>query len=368
MKGNGGYSIRNNIIYVFGVVDGKRYRISTGKEDNPKNINWIKKNHWSVLLKHIDKKANENKLSLNLKEFSKEVIELTSHKRDALTQKDYISKINRMIIPYFRSYNLEDIKPFDIEKWQNQLLQKYSTTTVRRARNIFSMILKKAIANDMLSKNPIEYADNILVQHEKQEPYTIEEMTKIMKYSTGWLKVFLYVAFTTGMRPGELMGLQWNDIDFSKKVIHLQRSITKGVIKTDTLTKNHNRIVIVPDFVLELLQEHQESSRSEWVFVSRLNKPFTESKGIANKHFKPLLDELHIQYKGLKATRHTYVSIMRNDGVDIELILEITGHSKEVSDKHYYTATINDKKLQAVNNCFASFDFSKEVQGTLKAQ
>ncbi len=356
MKGNGGYKVRNNKIYVFGVVDGKRYRISTGKEANSTNINWIKKNHWSVLLKLIDKKSNESKLSVDLDSFSKEVLELTSHKRDELTQKDYISKIDRMIIPYFRSYNLEDIKPFDIEKWQNKLLEKYSTTTVRRARNIFSMIFKKAIANDMISKNPIEFADNIQVQHEKQEPYTVEEMTTIMKNATGWLKVFVYLAFTTGMRPGELMGLQWDDIDFEKKVIHLKRSITKGVIKTDTLTKNHNRLVIVPGFVLNMLHKHKTKSKNEWVFVSRLNKPYTESKGIANRHFKPLLDELGVEYKGLKATRHTYVSIMRNDGVDIDLILEITGHSKEVSNKHYYTASISEQKIKAVNNAFSHFD------------
>lgn len=365
MKGNGGYKTRNNIIYVFGVVDGKRYRVSTGKEASLANINWIKKNHWQVLLKLIDKNSTKNKLSFDLKSFSKEVLELTSHKRDALTQKDYISKVDRMIVPYFKSYNLADIKPFDIEKWQNQLLETYSTTTVRRARNIFNMIIKKAIANDMLEKNPIDFADNIFVSYKKQEPYTIEEMSKIMKNSKGWLKVFIYLAFTTGMRPGELMGLQWRDIDFDKKIIHLKRSITKGIIKEDTVTKNHNRLIIVADFVLAMLAEHKEDSKTEWVFTSRLNKPYTESKGIANRHLKPLLESIGVRYRGLKATRHTYISIMRNDGVDIELILEITGHSKEVSDKHYYTAAINEQKLNVVNNVFANFNFSK---GTLKAQ
>lgn len=356
MKGNGGYKIRNNVIYVYGTVNGKRYRISTGKKATPANINWIKRNCRSVLLKLIDKKNNKKKLSLDLENFAKEVLELTSHKRDELTQKDYISKVDRMIIPYFKSYNLEDIKPLDIEKWQNKLLQRYSTTTVRRVRNIFSMIFKKAVANDIVPKNPIDFADNIQVQHKKQEPYTIEEMKAIMKNAKGWLKVFVYLAFTTGMRPGELIGLKWEDIDFDKKVIYLKRSITKGVIKKDTLTKNHNRLVIVPEFVLKMLQKHREKNQTEWVFVSKLKKPYGDSKAISHRYFKPLLKELGIKYKGLKATRHTYVSIMRNDGVDINLVLEITGHSKEVSDKHYYTALVNDKKIQAINNAFSHFD------------
>lgn len=366
MRGNGGYSIRNNKLYVYGVVDGKRHRVSTGKEATSINIAWIKKNHWSVLLKLIDKKEQQTKHSLDLEKFCLEVVELSSHKRDSQTQKDYISKINRMIIPYFKSFSIEDIRVFDIEKWQNALLEKYSTTTVRRARNILNMVLKKAVANDLITKNPIEYADNINVVHEKQEPYSIEEMTLILKSAAGWLKVFLYLAFTTGMRPGELLGLQWDDIDFDRRVIYLQRSISKGVVKQDTSTKNHNRLVVVADFVLDMLLEHRSTSKTEWIFTSRLGLPYSESKAITNKHFKPLLEKIGVKYKSLKATRHTYISIMRNAGVSSELILEIVGHSKEVSDKHYYTAEINDHKILAVNNVF--HDLRIDVKGTVKAQ
>jgi len=366
MKGSGGYKVRNNKIYVYGAVEGKRYRMSTGKEATPINLNWIKKNYWSVLLKLIDKKQQAETHSLKLEKFCIEVVELSSHKRDAATQKDYISKINRMIVPYFKSYNLEDIKVFDIEKWQNSLLEKYSTTTVRRARNILSMVLKKAVANDIISKNPVEYADNILVVHDKQEPYSIDEMSEILKASTGWLRVFLHLAFTTGMRPGELMALQWDDIDFEKRVIYLKRSISKGIIKADTLTKNHNRLVVVADFMLDMLKEYKTKSKNEWVFTSRLGTPYSESKAIINKHFKPLLEKIKVPYKTLKATRHTYISIMRNAGVDNDFILEIVGHSKEVSDKHYYTASVNDQKIAAVNNVFHGLNL--EEQGTVRAQ
>ncbi len=366
MKGNGGYKIRNGKIYVYGVVDGVRHRYSTGKDATKINENWIKRNYWSVLLKLIDEKNNKSTYSLDFDKFCKEAIELTAHKRDDRTQKDYLQKINCYIVPYFKSYKLEDIKPYDIEKWQNQLLEKYSTTTVRRIRNILSMILKKAVANDLISKNPVEFADNIVVKHEKRDPYTLEEMIKILDHSKGWLSVFLHLAFTTGMRTGELMALQWDDIDFDKRVIYLKRSITKGVIKEDTMTKNHNRLVVVADFVLNMLKDHKKSACNEWVFVSRLGEPFYESKAIANRHFKPLLDELGIKWKTLYATRHTYISIMRNAGVSGEFIAEIAGHSKEISDKHYYTASINDQKIEAVNSVF--YNLSLQTQGTLKAQ
>ena len=366
MKGSGGYKIVGNKIYVYGVFDDKRYRLSTGKEANKENINWIRRNYWSVLLQLIDKKQQIKKHSVDLKKFCFEVIELTSHRRDANTQKDYVSKLNRLIIPYFKSYKLEDIKPFDVEKWQNVLLQKYSTTTVRRTRNILNMVLKKAVANDMISRNPIEYADSIKVRHNKQEPYSIEEMIKILNNVHGWLKVFLHLAFTTGLRPGELVGLQWDDIDFEKKIIYLKRSISKGVVKEDTTTKNHNRLVVVADFMLDMLKRHKECSKKNiWIFPSRLGKPYYSSKEISERHFKPLLKELGVKWKTLRATRHTYVSIMRNAGVSSDFITEIVGHSKEVEDKHYYTAIVNSAKIDTVNNVF--FDLNLDAKGTVRA-
>ena len=365
MVNSGGYKVRNNKIYVYGVVNGKRYRLSTSKEANPTNLSWMEKNYRDVLLKLIDKKSQTTKLTPDFCSFAKEVLELTSHKRDLETQKDYLSKLKRLILPYFKSHKIEDVKPLDIEKWQNMLLEKYSSTTVRRTRNIFHMVMKKAIANDLILKNPVEYSEKIQVVHKKQQPYTVEEMTKIMKNSTGWLKVFIFLAFTTGMRPGELIALQWNDIDFTKKVIKLKRSKSKSVIKEDTTTKNHNRIIIVADYVLNMLQELKTISKSEWIFVSRLGQPYSDSKAILNRHFKPLLQKIGVQFRNLKATRHTFISIMRNSGADVEFVLEMVGHSKAVSDSFYYTASVTDQKISVVNNCFQDFNFEK---GTIKAQ
>jgi len=228
------------------------------------------------------------------------------------------------------------------------------------------MVLKKAVANDMISKNPIEYADNIQVCHKKQEPYSIEEMIKILNNAQGWLKVFLHLAFTTGLRPGELVGLQWEDIDFSKKIIYLKRSISKGVTKEDTVTKNHNRLVVVADFMLDMLKKHKKDSKKNiWIFPSRLGKPYYSSKEISERHFKPLLKKLGIKWRTLKDTRHTYVSIMRNAGVSSDFITEIVGHSKEVEDKHYYTAIVNSVKIDTVNNVF--FDLNLDAQGIVRA-
>jgi len=351
---NGGYKVVGDSIYVFGVVDNQRYRLSTGKKANKINLNWIKKNHQSVLLNLIAKKNSVRVHSVKLEDFSIEILEATAHKRDKNSQKDYLSKLNRLILPHFKSFKLGDLKPLDIEKWQATLLKKYSGVTVKKTTGILNMILRKAVANDIIVKNPVEFADNIKIVHQKKEPYSIEEMKSILQNSEGWLKLFVHLAFTTGMRTGELMALKWEDIDLEQKILYLRRSITKGVVtevQSSTSKKNHHRMIVIADFVIEILKSYKAEASCQWIFPSKTGMPYNESKAIV-RYFKPLLEELGIEYKTLYATRHTYISIMRNHGVSADWIAEIVGHSKEVEDKHYYTESINMQKVAAVNNVF----------------
>lgn len=351
---NGGFNIVGKTIYVFGVIDNVRYRLSTGKKANKINLAWIKKNHYTVLLSLIDKKNSKNKVSTDLKEFAISVLEMTAHNRDINSQKDYLSKLNRLILPYFKNFKIEDIKPFDIEKWQSILLKKYSPITVKKTRSILNLILRKALANDIIQKNPVEFADNIKVTHKKRVPYTVKEMNSILKHSEGWLNLFVHLAFTTGMRTGELMALKWADVDFEKKIIFLKRSTHKGVvteISPNSSNKNHHRLIVIPDFIIQVLKDHKNIASAEWMFPSKTGVPFNESKVIV-KYFKILLEKLGIEYKTLYATRHSYISIMRNHGVSADLVTEIVGHSKEIEDKYYYIESINDYKSNAINNVF----------------
>jgi len=361
IKSNGGYKIdpKYDTISVFGMVNGKRERLSTGAKASDKfYLDYVKKNHQKVLLKLIDTKENKKipQISFNLKEFGLDTLKNSAHKRNDETQKDYIYKFTTYILPHFKHYKLNDIKVYDIEKWQSGLLKKgLSSTTVKRIIGLFGMILKKAVANDMILKNPCDFADKIVVTHKKQEPYTVEEMNKLLNNATGWFKVYLTTAFLTGMRVGELLGLKWEDINFDEKVIFLKYALVKGKIHKSSKTKDHDRTIIIPDFLAEILKEHQLSNSTEWVFVNKYKKPYYDSKNIIKYHFKPLLSEVKVKYKTLKATRHTYISILRNDGVDSSFVCDQVGHSQEVSDKHYFTSVVTPAKIEAVNNVFASF-------------
>ena len=361
------YYIERNIIYVQGNINGKRVKRSTKKEANKINLNWIKRaNLDEVLSNLIDKKNKHIPKTYSLEEFGLEILELGSHKRSSGVQRDYVSAFKNHILPYFQHYRIEDIKTHDIEIWQKKLLEKYASRTVDRYRYVLGLIISKAYANDMTHKNYHELAEKVSVTHNKKVPYTIDEMKKILNKSRGWFRVYIHLAFTTGMRVGELLALKKTDIDFDNKLIHLQRSISKGVItiglkKSDSgkVIKNHNRLVIVPNFVLDMLKEHVTTLENDWLFPSRTRSPYTESKTIIKRIFKPLLEEIRVEYKELNTTRHTYISLLRNQGVNKTLIQDIVGHveDSDVTDKHYTQLEITDYKIQAVNNMFKGVKF-----------
>ena len=351
------YFIRNDVIYVQGVVEGKRYRLSTKLPATKKNINYIKKYGRDELLKLVNKPKPKPKTSF--KDFGLLVVNSYENKVENHTFRNYQSLFRLHILPYFKQFELKDIKVIDLETWQNELLKKLSTSRVQKARILMKKILKKAYQNDLIDKNPFEFVEVVKVKNKEREIYTYEEMTKIINNATGWFKTFLIVAFGTGMRTGELMALKWEDIDFDNNLIYVRRSIRDGIIKETTKTNEHREITLLDIVKKELLKNKQNSG---WIFKNQYGDYFGWSGSIIKNHFKPLLKKINVKYKGLYTTRHTFATLMIREGADIKWVQSMLGHStaKMTLDKYAKFIKVTEKTLVTANNIL-------DVKGTHKA-
>lgn len=379
-----------NIIYVLGTVDGKFYRKSTGKEANKINIAWIKKNARDVLLKLIDKEK-EKKERQTLEDFGLRVLESTSRSRALNTQKEKIGYLKNHILPYFKSKGLiyiDDIKTTEIELWQNKLLQTKSTSTAKKCKDTLSLIMNKAVADDLIVKNYVALTEPITVVSLKKTPYTEGEVTTLLKESDGWFKVFLYFIFSTGVRTGEAIGLMWEDIDFENGFVDLQRSISKGRVTTKegnctieefvnngykikklnntNKTKNHHRIIPLDNKTRDLLADHYNNkfSNKKWVFSNKYDSCFADSSSINKYYWKPLLAKTKIEDKDLYTSRHTYVSIMKNNGADEAWLKSIGGwaQSSKVLNDVYFTHQSSIEDIKRANNFFYNLGKKSEIK------
>lgn len=356
-KGKGWFVNEYEVIYVQGTVDGKFYRKSTNKQASSANLKWIEKNARDVLLKLIEHKDKNATVTMN--NFALDVLELTKHKRSERTQKEYINQYAKNVAPFFKNYNIDDVTAMDVEKWQNSLRsKKLSSATIKRLRTILSIAFEKAVASDMVPKNPIKYAESIKVVHQKREPYSEPEMRLLIDRAEGWLKVFLIVAFSTGLRTGEIIGLQWDDVNLKDGFIDLKRAISKGTIVDETSTtntsKNHSRVVeLIPDVVDMLAKYYRVRPNKEWLFVTKYDEPYQDTKGVS-KRFKLLLKQCGVKDKTLYATRHTFTSMMLNSGFDKTWVKAMLGHTTDssITEKHYFEYARNQTRVEAVNDFF----------------
>jgi integrase len=146
---------------------------------------------------------------------------------------------------------------------------------------------------------------------------------------------FLYVAFLTGARTGEIMALKWEDIDFSAKTITIRRSIRRGTIsvtKTDTV-----RVVPMVRRLTDVLLKWKDNTHGEYVFpIPNKGTPYRDSRGIVDSKFKPMLKRLEIPYKILYSTRATFASIAVEKGISVPIVSTCLGHSNIATTQRYY--------------------------------
>ncbi|WP_230973234.1 tyrosine-type recombinase/integrase [Sulfurimonas hydrogeniphila] len=272
------------------------------------------------------------------------------------------------IKPYFDHRKLESIKPIEIEKWQNKLLEKYKYSTVQKYRSVFLSILDKAVDNDIIRKNPVRKVKSPKVLAKKKDndeskkmtvlnPFSEKEMEIIISSATGYLRNFIALMYTTGIRPGEIIALRWKDIDFDKKQISIGKTIVNG-IEGDTKTDSSDRDVdILPQAEIALKKQFQLTGCQEFVFLSSFHKRFY-SHDIIAVQFKVLLKNSGVKVRTLYNLRHTFASQMISKGIDILWVSKMLGHKNpQITLKIYakYIQENDDVRLDNISKIGANF-------------
>jgi len=364
-KGDGVFKIRNDKIYVHGTINGKFYRKSTGKKLTPANKVWIKKQDPLKILAELLNINEKEEVNTTVATVAEEFMQFKySMNITESRKKDIVSSLNRNILPLFGNRHFNDITAADIVYWLQDLKQKYSNSRVKFNRDQFKALFEYA-QNDLRIVDYNPFLSKIVKSIElnvkaSDQVYTTTEVAKILNNANGWLKVYLDLSFKYGIRPGELIALQWQDIDFEKNLLHIQRFrnsdqliITKKDIDKIPRNKKHFRTIAISNSTKNLLKAYKEfAAHKEWLFVTVYNKPFTESRNILKYHLSPLLKEIGIENKGLYAARRSFASIVSAKDNKLENIQEVMGHTKgsNITEKHYIkdaTEVLSTAELKA---------------------
>ena len=349
--------VRKNIYHLDFIHNEKRVRKTSGLIANESNLQDLKTNIIPELIKALtgNKEIEYFKKDILLDDFAIKFFNLYKS-----TIRIHIFNSNKQIYesqikPIFKDYPLINIKPIHLEEWQNNLLNKYSIHTVIRYRSIFNNILDKAFKNDLITINPfskVKYPTTIkkdfkkLSQLEDEEifPFNKDEILQILNNCNKNLYYVIYIMLTTGMRQGEIISLTWNDIDFDKKRIAVDKTTVRGTVG-DVKTQSSVRYVdIIPVLEIKLKELQQLNISDTYLFISNYKKPYS-SHIIFTRRFKSLLEKLNIKDRSMYNLRHTFASNMITEGFNILWVSRMLGHKDiSITMKVYSRFIIEDDK------------------------
>jgi len=338
--------IKNNRYHLdFYTPSGERKRQSTKLPVTQENLQLIKK----VIIPDIliimgtEQTQPQEPTEVTLDEYAQNFFKLEKNRiRESSLKKD-LKWYNKYIYPNFGKRLLSTIKKQDLEKWQNHLINatnpktgtKYKRGYIQNLRSLFNKILQQALYDELIEKNHftnIPTPKNLKNIDEEQiereiKPFTPAQMRLILSKAKGFLRNFILLMYATGMRPGEIIALEWSDIDWDREVIYITKSRAGGK-DSKPKTKNSTREVdIFTNAKNALISQLELTKGKEKIFLNTVKGNPYHSHNHISRLFKELLRELNIEGQYLYNLRHTFASVMISiPYIDMLSISRMMGH------------------------------------------
>ena len=198
----------------------------------------------------------------------------------------------------------------------------------------------------------------------KKERTTIE--LRRLKLNEGQLETFLeairrepmwydffYTEITTGLRRGEICGVQWDDLDEQSGRLKVRRSIRVapgGELEIgETKTEKGARNILLPPSTLHILKERHKSAMTRWIFPSLLTPEKPTSPNAAYQRLKDILRGAGLPDIRFHDLRHTFATHALASGVDAKTLSGILGHTNASFTLDTYTHVTTDMQKNAAN-------------------
>lgn len=296
--------------------------------------------------------------------------------RKESTVYSYENAYSNNIEPYFKEFNINDIKVSTINEWKLEMAKNsFKISYLNKLYNILKGIFDFAMRNYGLENNPVvvsgrfqEKNDKVIKDEEKIRYITYEQFTQFISVidDITWKTFFIFLYYT-GMRKGEVQALTWQDIDLNNNEITVNKTLsvkTKELYKI-TSTKNciNRQIKISRTLKEQLILYKQEMMKytdySEKWFVFGCSRFMPQTTIDRKKQYYFKLAEL--EPITIHEFRHSHVSLLINEyiksgqGDTTKFFLMMSsrmGHTIQVMQKIYMHLfpTIQDEIVDILDN------------------
>ena len=340
----------------------------------------------------FEEKCLKGQVTANVKfeEFAEQWFEEYAKLNLRNTSYERMKQLTHRVYPAIGHLRIDKITGRHIQQFINDLAlngkslkngKPLSRKTAVHHLSFISNVFSYAVKMEMLSENPCRRVTVPKGEKKEKEIYTLEEVEQLFQLlETAPLKyrTFFTLAIYSGFRRGELLGLEWKDIDWDNNVISVRRTSNytaeKGIYTDTTKTKKSQRSLKFPQIVMNLLKafkveqdEEREKLGNRWIDHDRLFVKY-DGRPMNNNTpyfwFHEFCEENNFRFCDIHSLRHFYASALINEGVDAAAVSGALGHSVISTTTSIYCHAFQQAQARAGDAIASVLDFSsKKKQG-----
>ncbi len=272
----------------------------------------------------------------------------------ATTRAGYENRIYDHIIPEVGTIPLNKLTQNDLQQFYGRLksngrishTEKYgdglSDRMVRACHANCRTALEKAVQEKLIRINPAIGCKLPPKKAREMQVLTREEMQRflIQAHAEGYYELFL-LELATGLRRGELLALQWDDLNFETGQLQITKQVYRtkedGLLISQPKTKASTRAVALPPALLEVLREYKKVVNSRWMFPSPVKEDSPLDPGTVRRRLQTILEHSGCKHIRFHDLRHTFSTTALSSGMDVKTLSAMLGHTSAATTLDIYT-------------------------------
>lgn len=282
------------------------------------------------------------------------------------TRESYRWVMEHYLVPTLGGRRLDQLNPSEIQRLYASLQERLSGRTVRYAHSILHAMLETACKWGMIASNPASKVEPPRQTRREMRALGESEAQRFIEAAKEDRFYALWILLvSTGLRPGEALGLKWADVDWDNARLRIQRVLVRLKAGAwhfaEPKTERSRRVVSLPQGLISILKTHRarqlherlkagaDYTELDLVFGARSGQPL-DYRLLRRRHFTRVLAKAGIKGIRVYDLRHTCATLLLAAGEHPKVVSERLGHSSIVMTLDVYSHVLPDMQQRAAES------------------